>query len=176
VENTGYEVRRVVWFEIWSSEGGSPYLCQLGPASVRSEWTSIDYVLVHKRFMGSRKLSSFDGDWVGWHPTLLHVCTIESCSSHPRCVHCGIRVEDDTRVRWARLDSLIVIVKYWDSWCLLGLRVPCCRVFCPCKVTIYYNLRDNLGYGWGLFTASKRSNWTSFMIHMAYEMDVVDDN
>jgi hypothetical protein len=30
--------------------------------------------------------------------------------------------------------------------------------------------------GDGLLAASKRSNWTSFMIHVAYEMDVVDDN
>jgi hypothetical protein len=30
--------------------------------------------------------------------------------------------------------------------------------------------------GDGLLNESKRSNWTSFMIHMAYDMDVVDDN
>jgi hypothetical protein len=30
--------------------------------------------------------------------------------------------------------------------------------------------------GDNLFAAPKRSNCTSFMIHMAYEMDVVDDN
>jgi hypothetical protein len=29
--------------------------------------------------------------------------------------------------------------------------------------------------GGGLFAVFKRSNWTSFMIHMAYEMDIVDD-
>jgi hypothetical protein len=31
-----------------------------------------------------------------------------------------------TRVRWAWLDSLIVIVNYCHSWCLRGPRVSCC--------------------------------------------------
>jgi hypothetical protein len=30
--------------------------------------------------------------------------------------------------------------------------------------------------GDGLLDVFKRSNWTSFMIYMAYEKDVVDDN
>jgi hypothetical protein len=33
-----------------------------------------------------------------------------------------------TRVRWARLDSLIVIVNCCHSWCLCGPRVSCCQV------------------------------------------------
>jgi hypothetical protein len=37
-------------------------------------------------------------------------------------------VEDSTRVWWARLDSLIVIVNYYHSWCPPGPRVPCCQV------------------------------------------------
>jgi hypothetical protein len=37
-------------------------------------------------------------------------------------------VEDDTRVRWARLNSLIVIVKGGHSCCLRGSRVSCCQV------------------------------------------------
>jgi hypothetical protein len=37
-------------------------------------------------------------------------------------------VEDSTRVQWARLDSLIVIVNYYHSWCPPGPRVPCCQV------------------------------------------------
>jgi hypothetical protein len=37
-------------------QGGSPRLCQLGPVA-----TTIDYVLTYTRFMGSCKLSSFDG-------------------------------------------------------------------------------------------------------------------
>jgi hypothetical protein len=52
---------RVICFHIWSSEGGSPRLCQLRTTSVEPCGTSIDYVLMHTRFMGSHKLSSFDG-------------------------------------------------------------------------------------------------------------------
>jgi hypothetical protein len=37
-------------------------------------------------------------------------------------------VEDDTRVRWARLKSLIVIPKDGHSCCLRGSRVSCCQV------------------------------------------------
>jgi hypothetical protein len=52
---------RVICFHIWSSEGGSPRLCQLRTTSDEPCGTSIDYVLMHTRFMGSHKLSSFDG-------------------------------------------------------------------------------------------------------------------
>jgi hypothetical protein len=37
-------------------------------------------------------------------------------------------VEDDTRVRWIRLNSLIVIVKSGLSCCLRVSRVSCCQV------------------------------------------------
>jgi hypothetical protein len=37
-------------------------------------------------------------------------------------------VEDGTRVRWARLNSLIVIAKGGHSCCLRGSRVSCCQV------------------------------------------------
>jgi hypothetical protein len=37
-------------------------------------------------------------------------------------------VEDDTRVRWARLNSLIVITKGCHSCCFRGSRVSSCQV------------------------------------------------
>jgi hypothetical protein len=37
-------------------------------------------------------------------------------------------VEDDTRVRWAQLNFLIVITKGGHSCCLHGSRVSCCQV------------------------------------------------
>jgi hypothetical protein len=37
-------------------------------------------------------------------------------------------VEDDTRVRWVQLNSLIVIMKCDHSCCLRGSRVSCCQV------------------------------------------------
>jgi hypothetical protein len=40
----------------------------------------------------------------------------------------GIVWKTCTRVRWARLDSLIVVMNCGHSWCLLDSRVPCCQV------------------------------------------------
>jgi hypothetical protein len=37
-------------------------------------------------------------------------------------------MEDDTRVRWARLNSLIVIAKGGHTCCLRGSHVLCCQV------------------------------------------------
>jgi hypothetical protein len=51
---------RVVCFHIWSFEGGSRRLCQLRTDHL-APVNKIDYVLAHTVFMGSPKLSSFDG-------------------------------------------------------------------------------------------------------------------
>jgi hypothetical protein len=51
---------RVVCFHVRSSEGGSPFLCRLRTDRL-APVNKIDYVLMHTGFMGSRKLSSFDG-------------------------------------------------------------------------------------------------------------------
>jgi hypothetical protein len=55
----------------WSFEGGSPYLCRLRTDRL-APVNKIDYVLAHMGFMGSRKLSGFDGRGVVRHPTILH--------------------------------------------------------------------------------------------------------
>jgi hypothetical protein len=55
---------RVVFFHIRSSKGGSPYLCQLRTDRL-APVNKFDYVLTHTGFMGSRKLSSFNGCRVG---------------------------------------------------------------------------------------------------------------
>jgi hypothetical protein len=52
---------RVVYFLVQSSECGNPRLCRLRTAPVGPCGASIDYVLTRTRFMGSHKLSSFDG-------------------------------------------------------------------------------------------------------------------
>jgi hypothetical protein len=44
-----------------------------------------------------------------------------------------------------------------------------------CKVYIDLNLCDTLGYEWWLVATFKRSNSTSFMIHMYIEIDVEAD-
>jgi hypothetical protein len=51
---------RVVCFYIWSFKGGSPRLCRLRIGRLAMV-NKIDYVLTHMRFMGSHKLSSFNG-------------------------------------------------------------------------------------------------------------------
>jgi hypothetical protein len=66
---------RVIYFYVWSSEGGSPRLYQLRTDRL-TPGNKIDYVLVHTGFMGSHKLSSFDGHQVGWYLTLPHECTL----------------------------------------------------------------------------------------------------
>jgi hypothetical protein len=51
---------RVVCFHIQNFEGGSVCLCRFRTDHLFPV-NKIDYVLAHTRFMGSRKLSSFDG-------------------------------------------------------------------------------------------------------------------
>jgi hypothetical protein len=118
---------RVVYFHIRNSEGGSPHLCRLRTASVEPCGTSIDYVLAHTEFIGSHKLSSFDGCWVGRHSTILH-SGIGIVWGPPTDAHWGIAWKTCTRVWWARLDSLIVIMNCGLSWCLHGSRVSCYQV------------------------------------------------
>jgi hypothetical protein len=48
-------------FSCLDLRGGSPHLCRLRSASVGPCVRNIDYLLAHTRFMGSHKLSSFDG-------------------------------------------------------------------------------------------------------------------
>jgi hypothetical protein len=47
-----------------------------------------------------------------------------------------------SRVRWARLDSLIVIVKYCHSWCPPGSHVSCCQVISLARCKIDLRLHD----------------------------------
>jgi hypothetical protein len=64
VENTEWEGQRVDCFLVRSSEGGSPRLSQLRTDHLVPV-SKFDYVLTHTRFMGSHKLSTFDGRRVG---------------------------------------------------------------------------------------------------------------
>jgi hypothetical protein len=89
---------------------------------------ALSCVLAHMRFMRFRKLSSFDGRWVGRHPIVLHVWHWDSVWATHETTQWGFHVEDNTRVWWVWLDSLIVIAKGGHSWCLRGSRVSCCQV------------------------------------------------
>jgi hypothetical protein len=50
---------RVIYFHVWSSEGGSSCLCQFRTDRLALV-SKIDNVMMHTGFIGSRKLSSFD--------------------------------------------------------------------------------------------------------------------
>jgi hypothetical protein len=119
---------RVVCFHVRSSKGGSPHLCQLRATSFGPWGTSIDYVLAHTGFMGSCKLSSFDGHRVGRCLTSLtdvHWDSVWATHGGPTRLY-----HERHAIGWGRTqpDSLIVNAKGGHSWCLHGLRVSCCQV------------------------------------------------
>jgi hypothetical protein len=88
----------------------------------------------------------------------------------------GITWKMCTRVRW------VLIISFTTSWTMATRGAFVAHV---CRFVRFYPLQGILlirifttpsDMGGGLLAESKHSNWTSFMIHMAYEMDVVDDN
>jgi hypothetical protein len=58
------------------------------------------------------------------------------------------------------------------SCCLRGSCVSCCQVFTLARWLLIIISETPSKMGDGLIPVFKHSNWTSFMIHMAYEMDV----
>jgi hypothetical protein len=119
---------RVVCFHIRSIEGGSPRLCRLRIASVGP--------CCNKHWVVYWRIRDL------WGPTNLVASTLTE-------------LEDDTRVRWAWPNSLIVIAKGGHSCCLRGSRVSCYQVD-TLQGCIDSNLHGTLGYGWGLFAVFKR--------------------
>jgi hypothetical protein len=81
-------------------------------------------------------------------------------------------VKDDTRVRWARFDSLIVFMNCCHSWCLCGSRVSCCRSIFLAILYIDSNLCGTIGYGYGLFVVFKHRNSTFIMLYLVHEIDI----
>jgi hypothetical protein len=165
-ENGKYWIGRRMSGLIWYSElqGGSPRLCQLRPVSVGSEWTSFELCSgVYGIFWGpTNLLASTVIELDDTLPYLMGDTRDSAWATH------GVSAEayvwkTCTRVRWARFDSLIVVVNCCHSWCLRGPRVSCCRVISLAKLTIDSNIHDTLGNEWCLFAAPKRSN-SSFII------------
>jgi hypothetical protein len=58
---------------------------------------------------------------------------------------CGIAWKTCTRVRWARLDSLVVVMNCCHSWVFMTHMCHVVR-WLPCKVSIDLSLHDTLGY------------------------------
>jgi hypothetical protein len=108
---------RVICFHIRSFECGSPCLCWLRTASIGPWGTSVNYVLAHMGFMRSQKLISFVGHRDGSYPTIPSGCHWDSLWATHGCPS-RYRVKLCTRVRWARIVSLIA-----------SRTVPTCGVF-----------------------------------------------
>jgi hypothetical protein len=84
-----------------------------------------------------------------------------------------------TRVRWAQLDSLIVVVNYGHSWCLHDSRVSCCQVvilvrFKLSRVSVALSDMSD-----SCLLQSFCSNSTFIMLYLDHEMEadylVVDE-
>jgi hypothetical protein len=154
---------RVDYFHVWSCEGGSPQLFQLRTASVGPWGASIDYVLTHTRLWGPANLVTltvveFDDTTPYLTDAIGIVC------GPPTDAHRGITWKTCTRVRWAWLDSLIVVVNCGHSWDLREPHVSFCHIISLTRLHMDLNLHDTLGYGWGLLTVFKHSNGTLLLL------------
>jgi hypothetical protein len=122
---------RVFYFQIRSSEGGSPRLCRLTTDRL-APVSKFDYVLTHTRFMGSHKLSSFDGCWVRWYPTIPIGCHWDSVWANHGCPS-RYHMED------MHLGT-VGPVRLFDSRCELWLHMVSvwltCVMFLPCKIKL----------------------------------------
>jgi hypothetical protein len=65
----------------------------------------------------------------------------------PTDAHRSITWKTCSMVRWAWLDSLIVVVNCGHSWCLHGSHVSCSQVISLVRLYIHSNLRDTLKNG-----------------------------
>jgi hypothetical protein len=139
---------------IWNSElqGGSLHMCRLRPTLVRFEWTSFELCTsVYEIFYGpTNLLASWVTELDDNLPYLMGVKRDSAWATN------DVSVEAYTRVRWAWLHSLIVVMNCCHSWCLRGPRVSCCQVISLVRLAIDLNFCDTLENGWYLFTESKR--------------------
>jgi hypothetical protein len=77
-----------------------------------------------------------------------------------------------TRVMWARLDSLIVIVNCCHPWCLHDLHVPCCWLDTLARFKLTWVAMTLSNMSDSCLLLSFRSNSTFIMLYMYHEMDV----
>jgi hypothetical protein len=114
--------------------GGSTRPCRLRTDCL-APVSKFDYVVTHTRFMGSCKISSFDGRHVGWYlttPTVIYTGLVYGPpTDSPKC---GITRKTCNRERWdpARLfDHCHKMWPHVGSW---RPRVGRVVRFFPCKV------------------------------------------
>jgi hypothetical protein len=72
-----------------------------------------------------------------------------------------------TKVRWVRLNSLIVVVICGHSWCLRGSRVLCCQVISLVRFILILISTTPLNMGDGLVAVPKRR---SVILLYSYEI------
>jgi hypothetical protein len=91
---------------------------------------------------------------------------------HPWIAQRGIVWKTCTRVRWARLDFLIVIVNCCHSWCLHDLRVSCCHVVILARFKLTRVTATLSDMSDTCLLQSFSSNSTFLMLYLYHEMDV----
>jgi hypothetical protein len=115
---------------IWNSElqGGSPHLCRLSTDRLASESKFELYTDAYGILWGrTNLLASTVIELDDTLPYLMGDTRDSAWAIHGVCAEVYVW-KTCARVRWAWLDSLIVVVNCCHSWCLRGPRVLCCQV------------------------------------------------
>jgi hypothetical protein len=142
--------------ELWV---GSPHPCRLRITLVGPCVTSIDYVLTHIEFMGSRKLSSFDRCRVGRY--LISPIVMYTRIVYPWIVQCVVSCERRALGKGGiRPDSLIIVTNCGHKCGLGGLA---CVVLPGFPLHAVYWFESPRHMGDGLVVVSKRKSTNSIM-------------
>jgi hypothetical protein len=140
---------KVVWYQIQSSKVIALVCVDWGPIvwprwirliiywRIHDLWGPVNLVASTVTELDNTPLYFMGDSGIVWGP--------------PTDARWGIAWKTYTRVRWAQLDSLIVVVNYGHSWFLYGSRVSCCQVV-TLQSYIDSILYNTLRYGWCLFT------------------------
>jgi hypothetical protein len=114
--------------------GGSPRLCRLRTDCL-APMRKFDYVLTHTKFMGYRKLSSFNGHRVGRYltsPTVMYTWIVYGPPTDN--LECGITWKTCTRKMWDPSQLSNRCRKLWPHVGSLRSRMFCVVRLLPCKV------------------------------------------
>jgi hypothetical protein len=123
----------VVYCHVSSSKGGSPTCVDWGPI-IWPRWIRLIMYWHTQDLLGPTNLVASIIDELDNTPPYLMDVHWDSVGP-PMDAYRGITWKTCTRVRWARLNSLIVVVNYGHSWCLHGSHVSWCLDYVPCKVS-----------------------------------------
>jgi hypothetical protein len=108
---------------------------------------------------------------VGLYPTIPPGCTRDSVWATHGCPS-SISWKTCTRVRWTQLDSLIVVVNYYHSWCLCDLCLSCCQVVTLARFKLAQVTATLLDMSDSCLLLSFRSNSTFIGLYLYRKMDV----